>query len=206
MQSPGKLRDSKSSTPSQRHLKARRPSPPPQRRHPPHTPKPTLQKGWAHWKTPFPSGRAAIPSTHRPQRPQAAQAAAAQSGSEQKRNRRTEGKPARGSRPQPVGEGRRLEGGGRAGVRVASLGLQARTPRRRGPRPAPAAGAEDVQNPGPCRPRAHHLPLTEGPDREAGRGASRQSLPRCPPPTPSPLSSSSSPPLWSWGPLGSARQ
>lgn len=116
----------------------------------------------------------------------------------------------RGSRPGAVGRSPWGRGGdwraaAARGVRVASLGLQARTPRRRGPRPAPAAGAEDVQNPGPCRPRAHHLPLTEGPDREAGRGASRQSLPRCPPPTPSPLSSSS-PPLWSWGPLGSAGQ
>lgn len=59
--SPGSLRDSTSSTPSQRHLKASRPSPPPHRRHPPHTPKPTLQKGWAPWKTPLPSGSAAIP-------------------------------------------------------------------------------------------------------------------------------------------------
>lgn len=189
MQSPGRLRDSTASTPSRHHPKARPPIPPLT----PHTPKATLQKGWAPRKTRSLDATPAVSAT--------SPAAAAQSQEpalEQRAHRREAGL----GRPAAVrggGDGRGPEGGGRAGrPRSAPRPAGSHVTQPRAAPGPPTAGAEDgddddVQNPGPRRPRAHHLPRRGTGPGGGARGASRQSLPRCPPPTPSPLSSSPPP-------------
>lgn len=143
--------------------------------HPPHTPKPTLQKGWAPWKTPFPGGPAAIPSCSGAAR--AAAACTKRERTEEDRAHREEAGPvqpaaARGGRGR---DGTGEEGGGRAGRPGGAPRPPGShpIPRAAGRAPAPAAGAVDVQNPGPCGPRAHHLPLTAERDWTGRRGAAR---------------------------------
>lgn len=117
----------------------------------------------------------------RPQRLPTSPAAAAQSREPalEERAHRREAGPGRPAAVRGGGDGRGPEGGGRAGrPRSAPRppGSHA-TPPGAAPGP-PAAGAEDgddddVQNPGPRRPRAHHLPLTAERDRTGRRGARR---------------------------------
>lgn len=213
----GSLPDSTSSTPSRDTTRRLvvvvvvRPT----HRHPPHTPRnQTLQKGWAPCKT------RSLAAAEQPFPRRSARSGGCTKPGRQRERTGEHGREAGPGRRAAVRGGGEERGEGRAaaarGVRAAPLGLQARTactPPRAAPRPRPQGPREGeaVQNPRAApTPSASLTPHRgEGPDREAGRGASRQSLPRCPPPpTPSPLSSSSPPPppRWSSGPLGSAGQ
>lgn len=204
MRSPDRLRDSTSSTPSQRHRKARRPSPPPHRRPPSSHPETNPTKGMGALENSLP---------RRPRSHSFVFRGSSGGGCLHKagENRRGPGAQ-RGSRPgaagrSPWGEGKgRDRRGGRrprgaSGWRPSASRL-APHPAGRGPRPGPGRRSCGCAESRAVRtPSASLTPhRREGLDREAGRGASRQSLPRCPPPQPpSPLSPS--PPPWSWGAL-----
>lgn len=144
--------------------------------HPPHTPKPTLQKGWAPWKTPFPGGPAAIPSCSGAAR--AAAACTKRERTEEDRAHREEAGPVQPAAARGGGEGTGPERRAAAarGVRVASLGLQARTPSR-GPRAAPRPRPPELwmcRIPGRADPERITYP---SPQRGTGPGGGARRVP-----------------------------
>lgn len=174
---------------------------------PPHTPKATLQKGWAPQKT------------RSLDAPPAASADISGGGcTKPGASSRAAGAP-KGSRPgasgrSPWGRGREGTGGRRprgASAQRPSVSRlarhpaagRARTPGRRSRGRLGRRRAESRAAPNPSASLTPHR--GEGPDREAGRAARPVSL--CHAVLPPTLSlSSSSPPPWSSGPLGSAGQ